>query len=213
MSGLCPLQVSVLTDQVEAQGEKIRDLDLCLDEHREKLNATEEMLQQVCLSWQVESFPLCVAQNLGCSCLISTYNAQIFFFSHTFYTFLYLTQFLIVCFACRNFFAELRWRHRSLSWCLKCPISSWSWMLWTRTEWTSTDLGTVKWVSSVSSEHTLTQTHCGIWHLFALLSDQFQGSAVFWRKWGIRRPETSFVDSVNSTLTHTQLAFTLVHIT
>ncbi|XP_064785706.1 liprin-beta-1-like isoform X5 [Oncorhynchus masou masou] len=40
------LQVSVLTDQVEAQGEKIRDLDMCLDEHREKLNATEEMLQQ-----------------------------------------------------------------------------------------------------------------------------------------------------------------------
>ncbi|KAM4734221.1 liprin-beta-1b isoform 3-T3 [Anableps anableps] len=40
------LQVSVLTDQVEAQGEKIRDLDICLDEHREKLNATEEMLQQ-----------------------------------------------------------------------------------------------------------------------------------------------------------------------
>lgn len=42
-------QVSVLTDQVEAQGEKIRDLDLCLDEHREKLNSTEEMLQQVCV--------------------------------------------------------------------------------------------------------------------------------------------------------------------
>lgn len=41
------MQVSVLTDQVEAQGEKIRDLDVCLDEHREKLNATEEMLQQV----------------------------------------------------------------------------------------------------------------------------------------------------------------------
>ncbi|KAM4619317.1 liprin-beta-1b isoform 2-T3 [Polymixia lowei] len=40
------LQVSVLTDQVEAQGEKIRDLDMCLDEHREKLNATEDMLQQ-----------------------------------------------------------------------------------------------------------------------------------------------------------------------
>uniref|UniRef100_A0A8C7S0R4 PPFIA binding protein 1b n=1 Tax=Oncorhynchus mykiss TaxID=8022 RepID=A0A8C7S0R4_ONCMY len=40
------LQVSVLTDQVEAQGEKIRDLDMCLDEHREKLNTTEEMLQQ-----------------------------------------------------------------------------------------------------------------------------------------------------------------------
>uniref|UniRef100_A0A8D0B0A5 PPFIA binding protein 1b n=1 Tax=Sander lucioperca TaxID=283035 RepID=A0A8D0B0A5_SANLU len=42
----CSTQVSVLTDQVEAQGEKIRDLDLCLDDHREKLNATEEMLQQ-----------------------------------------------------------------------------------------------------------------------------------------------------------------------
>ncbi|XP_035645640.2 liprin-beta-1b isoform X7 [Oncorhynchus keta] len=40
------LQVSVLTDQVEAQGEKIRDLDMCLDEHRQKLNATEDMLQQ-----------------------------------------------------------------------------------------------------------------------------------------------------------------------
>lgn len=52
LSKMCYLvfmQVSVLTDQVEAQGEKIRDLDLCLDEHREKLNATEEMLQQVCV--------------------------------------------------------------------------------------------------------------------------------------------------------------------
>ncbi|XP_069484220.1 liprin-beta-1 isoform X14 [Ambystoma mexicanum] len=44
------LQVSVLTDQVEAQGEKIRDLELGLEEHREKLNATEEMLQQELLS-------------------------------------------------------------------------------------------------------------------------------------------------------------------
>ncbi|XP_078075708.1 liprin-beta-1b isoform X9 [Mustelus asterias] len=44
------LQVSVLTDQVEAQGEKIRDLECCLDEHREKLNGTEEMLQQELLS-------------------------------------------------------------------------------------------------------------------------------------------------------------------
>ncbi|XP_059834565.1 liprin-beta-1b isoform X2 [Hypanus sabinus] len=44
------LQVSVLTDQVEAQGEKIRDLECCLDENREKLNATEEMLQQELLS-------------------------------------------------------------------------------------------------------------------------------------------------------------------
>ncbi|XP_047285724.1 liprin-beta-1 isoform X37 [Homo sapiens] len=44
------LQVSVLTDQVEAQGEKIRDLEFCLEEHREKVNATEEMLQQELLS-------------------------------------------------------------------------------------------------------------------------------------------------------------------
>ncbi|KAI2665480.1 Liprin-beta-1 [Labeo rohita] len=40
------LQVSVLTDQVEVQGEKIRDLDSSLEEHRMKLNATEELLQQ-----------------------------------------------------------------------------------------------------------------------------------------------------------------------
>ncbi|XP_073939176.1 liprin-beta-1-like isoform X1 [Castor canadensis] len=44
------LEVSVLTDQVEAQGEKIRDLEFCLEEHREKLNATEEMQQQELLS-------------------------------------------------------------------------------------------------------------------------------------------------------------------
>ena len=36
-----------MTDQVEVQGEKIRDLEMCLEEHREKLNSTEEMLQQV----------------------------------------------------------------------------------------------------------------------------------------------------------------------
>lgn len=40
-------QVSVLTDQVEAQGEKIRDLESSLEEHRQKLASTEEMLQQV----------------------------------------------------------------------------------------------------------------------------------------------------------------------
>lgn len=40
-------QVSVLTDQVEAQGEKIRDLENSLEEHQLKLNSTEEMLQQV----------------------------------------------------------------------------------------------------------------------------------------------------------------------
>ncbi|XP_077598741.1 liprin-beta-2b isoform X13 [Stigmatopora nigra] len=40
------LQVSVLTDQVEAQGEKIQDLESSLEEHRRKLASTEEMLQQ-----------------------------------------------------------------------------------------------------------------------------------------------------------------------
>ncbi|XP_041416841.1 liprin-beta-2 isoform X2 [Xenopus laevis] len=44
------LQVSVLTDQVEAQGDKIRDLESCVEEHHLKLNATEEMLQQELLS-------------------------------------------------------------------------------------------------------------------------------------------------------------------
>uniref|UniRef100_A0A8C5FAD3 Liprin-beta-1-like n=1 Tax=Gadus morhua TaxID=8049 RepID=A0A8C5FAD3_GADMO len=37
---------TVLTDQVEVQGEKIRDLDRCLAEHREKLNNTEQLFQQ-----------------------------------------------------------------------------------------------------------------------------------------------------------------------
>ncbi|XP_035855312.1 liprin-beta-2 isoform X4 [Sander lucioperca] len=40
------LQVSVLTDQVEAQGAKISDLHSSLVEHQHKLNSTEEMLQQ-----------------------------------------------------------------------------------------------------------------------------------------------------------------------
>ncbi|XP_017159589.1 liprin-beta-2 isoform X4 [Poecilia reticulata] len=40
------LQVSVLTDQVEAQGVKIHDLESSLVEHQHKLNNTEEMLQQ-----------------------------------------------------------------------------------------------------------------------------------------------------------------------
>nr|XP_019959713.1 PREDICTED: liprin-beta-1-like [Paralichthys olivaceus] len=44
------LQVSVLTDQVEAQGEKIRDLESSLEEHRQKLASTEEMLQQELIS-------------------------------------------------------------------------------------------------------------------------------------------------------------------
>ncbi|MEQ2264928.1 Liprin-beta-1 [Xenotaenia resolanae] len=44
------LQVSVLTDQVEVQGEKIRDLDKSLELHQEKLNAAEELLQQELLN-------------------------------------------------------------------------------------------------------------------------------------------------------------------
>ncbi|XP_051236414.1 liprin-beta-2 isoform X4 [Dicentrarchus labrax] len=40
------LQVSVLTDQVEAQGAKISDLQSSLVEHQHKLDSTEEMLQQ-----------------------------------------------------------------------------------------------------------------------------------------------------------------------
>ncbi|KAI4895200.1 hypothetical protein NFI96_023556 [Prochilodus magdalenae] len=40
-------KVSVLTEQVEAQGEKIRDLEVSLEEHHHKLLSTEEMLQQL----------------------------------------------------------------------------------------------------------------------------------------------------------------------
>ncbi|XP_047219518.1 liprin-beta-2 isoform X4 [Girardinichthys multiradiatus] len=40
------LQVSVLTDQVEAQGVKIYNLESSLVEHQHKLNCTEDMLQQ-----------------------------------------------------------------------------------------------------------------------------------------------------------------------
>ncbi|XP_078113828.1 liprin-beta-2b isoform X10 [Sander vitreus] len=43
-------EVSILTDQVEAQGEKIRDLQSSLEEHRQKLASTEEMLQQELMS-------------------------------------------------------------------------------------------------------------------------------------------------------------------
>ncbi|KAL3062213.1 hypothetical protein OYC64_010179 [Pagothenia borchgrevinki] len=44
------LQVSILTDQVKAQGEKIRDLESSLEEHRQKLASTEVMLQQELMS-------------------------------------------------------------------------------------------------------------------------------------------------------------------
>lgn len=37
----------MLTDQVEAQGVKISDLESSLEEHQQKLDSTEEMLQQV----------------------------------------------------------------------------------------------------------------------------------------------------------------------
>ncbi|XP_029497465.1 liprin-beta-2-like isoform X4 [Oncorhynchus nerka] len=43
-------KVSVLTDQVEAQGVKISDLESSLEEHQHKLNSTEEMMQQELLS-------------------------------------------------------------------------------------------------------------------------------------------------------------------
>lgn len=44
------LQVSVLTEQVEAQGEKIKDLESSLEEHHQKLVSTEDMLQQELLN-------------------------------------------------------------------------------------------------------------------------------------------------------------------
>lgn len=73
-------QVSVLTDQVEAQGEKIRDLEVCLEGHQVKLNAAEEMLQQVRVGgtqglgqapfWvhvaELLLFPSCLEGRVGC---------------------------------------------------------------------------------------------------------------------------------------------------
>ncbi|XP_031723939.1 liprin-beta-2b isoform X9 [Anarrhichthys ocellatus] len=61
------LQVSVLTDQVEAQGEKIRDLESCLEEHRKKLASTEEMLQQELMSrTSLESQKLDLVDEVSC---------------------------------------------------------------------------------------------------------------------------------------------------
>lgn len=68
------LQVSVLTDQVEAQGEKIRDLEVCLEGHQLKLNATEEMLQQVrvlILSEQANFVHIRLRRCLSKRCLIN----------------------------------------------------------------------------------------------------------------------------------------------
>ncbi|XP_034031433.1 liprin-beta-2b [Thalassophryne amazonica] len=44
------LQVSILTDQVETQGEKIKDLESSLEEHWHKLASTEDLLQQELVS-------------------------------------------------------------------------------------------------------------------------------------------------------------------
>ncbi|XP_017321792.2 liprin-beta-2 isoform X10 [Ictalurus punctatus] len=61
------LQVSVLTDQVEAQGEKIRDLENSLEEHQHKLNSTGEMLQQELLSrTALESQKLDLMDEVSC---------------------------------------------------------------------------------------------------------------------------------------------------
>uniref|UniRef100_A0A673MHZ5 PPFIA binding protein 2a n=1 Tax=Sinocyclocheilus rhinocerous TaxID=307959 RepID=A0A673MHZ5_9TELE len=61
------LQVSVLTDQVKAQGEKIRDLENSLGEYQHKLNSTEEMLQQELLKRSsLESQKLGLMEEVSC---------------------------------------------------------------------------------------------------------------------------------------------------
>ncbi|XP_050990260.1 liprin-beta-2 isoform X2 [Labeo rohita] len=61
------LQVSVLTDQVEAQGEKIRDLENSLGEYQHKLSSTEEMLQQELLNRSsLESQKLGLMEEVSC---------------------------------------------------------------------------------------------------------------------------------------------------
>ncbi|XP_058607439.1 liprin-beta-2 isoform X4 [Onychostoma macrolepis] len=61
------LQVSVLTDQVEAQGEKIRDLENSLGEYQHKFNSTEEMLQQELLNRSsLESQKLGLMEEVSC---------------------------------------------------------------------------------------------------------------------------------------------------
>lgn len=82
--------MSVLTDQVEAQGEKIRDLEVCLEGHQVKLNAAEEMLQQVrvggvkalgfyqsscikapfCVRLTALTFPSCLEVGLAAHCVV-----------------------------------------------------------------------------------------------------------------------------------------------
>lgn len=41
------LQVSVLTEQVEAQGERLREMEYQLDEKRQKIHYAEDMYQNV----------------------------------------------------------------------------------------------------------------------------------------------------------------------
>ncbi|CAL1547274.1 unnamed protein product [Lymnaea stagnalis] len=46
---LC-LQVSVLSDQVEAQADKIRDMDMCIDDYRQRMMEANDVLQQELLT-------------------------------------------------------------------------------------------------------------------------------------------------------------------
>ena len=41
------LQISVLTEQVEAQGERLREMEYQLDEKRQKIHYAEDMYQNV----------------------------------------------------------------------------------------------------------------------------------------------------------------------
>lgn len=56
---------------------------------------------------------------------------------------LFLSESIPIC-RRRSFCAELHWRRRNWSWCLKCPTSSWNSTLWRRRDWTLTDLGTAR---------------------------------------------------------------------
>lgn len=58
------LQVSVLSDQVEAQGEKIRELEYNNNERRLRLQAAEEMLESVGSPFQIFN----LIQNFYSSC-------------------------------------------------------------------------------------------------------------------------------------------------
>lgn len=62
------LQVTVLTEQVEAQAEKITDLENLLDDKKEQLQKTEEQLQKVSL------FFMCTV----ISCFVCTWSPPLF---------------------------------------------------------------------------------------------------------------------------------------